>query len=250
MRDLLTLIALCMHWAGSAQSINELNGKWCFTGFRTTIFSVRNEKLYVGLLESRDTLNFKGFLENSILDTAILVEATVSTFKDTLKIEADFPKIKHRLNLEYNSSSVDVIIFMGDVYFDSASLIRTNRNCQLQQPMCINKLYSADDIRRILKMKPVQEFTRDHAFEFLLRLSLQLRDKCNRCYSGFTDAYMNEVFIDMGFNPITAYKFGNVTMYNTSGFTFFMEKKFEKDQTVARLVRLVLGQYSHSTVIN
>jgi hypothetical protein len=99
-------------------------------------------------------------------------------------------------------------------------------------------------------MKPVQEFTREHAFEFLLRLSLQLSDKCNRCYSGFTDAYMNEVFMDMGFNPITAKKLGDVTLYSTSGFTFFMERKFEKDQTIVRLVRLLLGQYSHSTGLN
>lgn len=250
MRHLLTVTALCMYLAGSAQSIGQLNGKWCFTGFRTTVFSVRNEKLYVGLLESRDSLNFKAFLENSILDTAIFVEATTQSFKDTLKIEADFPNIKHKLNLAYNSGSDDVIMYMGDVYFDSASLIETNRNCQLQQPVCVNKLYSADDIRRILKLKPVQEFTRDDAFEFLLRLSLHLRDKCNRCYSGFTDAYMNEVFIDMGFNPITAQKFGKMTVYNTSGFTFFMERKFEKDQTVVKLVRMVLGQYSHSRGIN
>ena len=139
---------------------------------------------------------------------------------------------------------------MGDVYFDSASLIRTNANCEVKRPMCINKLYSADDVGKILKMRPAQEFTRDHAFEFLLRLSLQLRDKCNRCYSGFTDAYMNEVFIAMGFNPITIQKFQNATLYNTSGFTFFMERKFEKDQAVVRLVRLLLGQYSHSAGIN
>lgn len=250
MRYLVTLTALCMYCAGFGQSINELNGKWCFTGFRTTIFSVRNAKLYVGLLDSRDTINFKRFLENSILDTAIFVEATVLSSNDTLKMEADFPKIKHRLNLAYYLSAVDAITYMGDVYFDTASLIRTNRNCQLQQPMCINKLYAADDIPRILKLKPVQEFTRDHAFEFLLRLSLELRDKCNRCYSGFTDAYMNEVFIDMGFNPITAHRFGFVTVYNTSGFTFFIERKFETDQTVTRLVRLVLGDYSHSVKIN
>ena len=223
--------------------MNELNGKWCFSGFRTTVFSVRNQKLYVGLLESRDTLNFKKFLENSILDSSIFIEATVSSLNDTVKIEADFPITRHKLDLRYFSGSPAIIVYMGDVFVDSASLIRTNRNCHVQQPMCINKLYSATDVGTISKLKPVQEFTRDHAFEFLLRLSFQLRNKCNRCYAGFTDAYMNEVFIDMGFNPITTQKSGSFTIYNTSGFTYFIKTKFEKDQTLGRLSRLLLDQF-------
>ena len=247
MRYLLTLVLFCIHCTSCAQFVNELNRKWSFTGFRTTIFSVRNEKLYLALLESRDTLNFKRFLENSILDTAIFVEASVHWLNDSLRIEADFLKIKHKLNLVYHSSKPNVIFYMGDVYFDSASLIMTNRNCELQQPMCINKLYSAEDIPRILKLRYVEEFTRDHAFEFLLRLSLLLRDKCNRCYSGFTDAYMNEVLIDMGFNPITSMKSGNFTiMYSTSGFTSFIKTKFEKDETIGKLSQLVVNQYVRS----
>ena len=98
MRHLLTLVAVCLSLSGATQSIKSLNGKWCFTGFRTTLFSTRNEKLYVGLLESRDTANFKRFLESSALDTAIFVEATVRSLKDTIVIEADFPGIKHKLN--------------------------------------------------------------------------------------------------------------------------------------------------------
>ena len=244
MRFLLAFIALCMPWAaGVAQSMNVLNGKWCFTGFRTTVFSVMNQKLYVGLLESRDTLNFKKFLENSILDSSIFVEATVRSLNDTVKIEADFPRTKHKLHLRYFSGSPAVIIYMGDVFGDSASLIRTNSNCPIQQPMCINKLYAAADVSTISKLKPELEFTRDHAFEFLLRLSFQLRNKCNRCYAGFTDAYMNEVLIDMGFNPVTTQKSGGFTIYNTSGFTYFIKTKFEKDQTLGRLSRLLLDQF-------
>lgn len=236
-------IILCISGQGFTQSVNVLNGKWCFTGFRTTVFSVRNEKLYICLLESRDTLNFRKFLENSTPDTSVFVEATVTLLYDTLKIEADFPGIRHKLNLRYLPGNPDVITFTGDVFSDSASLIRTNTNCQVKEPKCINKLYSPAAVSSISTLKPVSEFTRDHAFEFLLRLSFQLRDKCNRCYAGFTDAYMNEVLIDMGFNPISTQTSGRFTTYSTSGFTFFIKDKFEKDQALGRLSRLLVDKY-------
>lgn len=244
MKSFFVFMAVCIPWIASvAQVVNILDGKWCFTGFRTSVFSVRNQKLYVALLEARDTVNFRRFLENSSMDSSIFVEATVRSLNDTLQIAADFPSIRHKLDLRYFQGNPNIIMYTGDVFVDSASLIRTNNNCQIQRRMCINKLYSASDVATISKLKPVLDFTRDHAFEFLLRVSFQLRDKCNRCYAGFTDAYMNEVFIGMGFNPITTQKSAGFTIYNTSGFTYFIKTKFEKDETLGRLSRLLLDQY-------
>ena len=226
-----------------SQSLNDLDGKWCFTGVRTTVFNYRQEKLFIGLLDSGDTLNFKKFIENKPLDTSLFVEAIMSRLKDTVILQASFPKIKHDLKLAYTSLNQNMILYTGDVYFDSTSVIITNKNCQLQNPFCLNKLYSRTDIDAIAKMKPVEKFTRDDAFEFLLRLSLKLKDKCNRCYAGFTDAYMNEVLIDMGFNPITSHRYGRSIMYSTSGFTFYMKTKFATDKPVENLSRFLLEQY-------
>jgi hypothetical protein len=226
-----------------SQNISDLSGRWCFTGLRTTVFDYRNEQLYVGLLESTDTLNFKKFLKHGPLDTALFTEAGVTRIKDTFIIEASFPKFDHSLKLMYIPSNPDVIIYTGDVFFDSSNIIVTNKNCQLQNPSCINKLYSKDEILTINNLKTPDKFSRDDAFEFLLRLSTKLKDKCNRCFAGFTDAYMNEVLIDMGFNPITRHSYGQSNMYNTSGYTFFLKTRFENDKKIKELSHFLLDEY-------
>ena len=226
-----------------SQKISDLRGRWCFTGLRTTLFDYRDNQLYIGFLEPRDTLNFKKFLDHVPLDTTFFTEASVRAINDTFIIEAAFPKIEYFLKLVYMTSTPDVIVYTGNVFFDSSTIIATNKNCQLQKPSCINKLYTKDEILVINKLKTPDKFSRDDAFEFLLRLSIKLKDKCNRCYAGFTDAYMNEVLIDMGYNPITKHTYSQYIMYNTSGFTFYLKTRFESDKVIKELTHLLLDHY-------
>jgi hypothetical protein len=246
MKFLFVIILSCLYLKSFSQKISDLNGRWCFTGLRTTLFDYRNNKLYVGFLEPRDTLNFKKFLNHVPLDTAIFIESNVTAVNDTFIIEASFPRINYFLKLVYTTTNPDVIMYTGDVFFDSSTIIATNRNCHLQNPSCVNRLYSKDEILTINKMKAPEKFSRDDAFEFLLRLSLKLKDKCNRCYAGFTDAYMNEVLIDMGFNPITKHTYTQSVMYNTSGFTFFLKTRFETDEVIKEFTHLLLDHYMNN----
>jgi hypothetical protein len=243
MKSLLFLILYSVHTLAQAQTANELEGKWCFTGLRTTIFDCRNDKLYIALLEGTDTVNFSRFLNNASLDTSIFVETSIKLIGDIAIITADFPNFEHLLVLQYAASNPTMIQYTGDVYHDSTHIITTNKNCDLQRPSCLNRLYTKEDIAVMSKMKSVEEFSRDDAFEFLLRVTMELKNKCNRCYAGFTDAYMNKVLMDMGFNPITKQKLGHSHIYSTSGVTYFIKAKFEKDKTIGKLFRLLVNQY-------
>jgi hypothetical protein len=244
MKCTLTALLLSVYATSFSQALQSLDDKWCFTGLRTTLFNVENGHLYVGLLNYNDTLNFKKFINDGFVDdTLIFSRADIIGSGDTIIIKANFPKVDHELILEYSPLNPSAINYTGDVYFDSTHVINTNRNCRLSKPSCINTLYSKEDLLSMIKKNSPEKFTRDNAYEFLVRLSVKLKDKCNRCYPGFTDAYMNEVLIEMGFNPITRQPVANSLLYNTSGFTFFLKTRFEQDKAIRDLSQYVLDQY-------
>jgi hypothetical protein len=162
-----------------------------FTGLRTTVFKVANEKLYVGMLEYADTSNFNRFIRRVPLDSTVFSESTVIQNDDTITIHAKFTSIDHELKLVYAINDSTNIWYTGDVFFDSTKVIVTNKNCDLNNPRCINRLYNESDLKTMMKLKNYEAFSRDDAFEFLLRLNEKLKSRCNRCYAGFTDAYMN-----------------------------------------------------------
>jgi recombinational DNA repair protein (RecF pathway) len=99
------------------------------------------------------------------------------------------------------------------------------------------------DLNAILRLKNSEAFTRDDAFEFLLRFNEKLKSRCNRCFAGFTDAYMNEVLIEMGFNPIVKRTANKSVWYNTSGFTFYLKAKFSDDQRLVKLIDYIFDWY-------
>lgn len=227
----------------SAQTIKKLDGRWSFTGLRTTILKVENEKLYVGMLEYADTSNFNRFLNGLPIDSNVFEEANVIQAHDTIGIHARFPSIDHDLQLKYIPSDPDHILFTGDVFFDSTKVIATNKNCNLNDPGCINRLYSHADLKTMMQLKTNETFTRDDAFEFLLRLNENLKSRCNKCYAGFTDAYMNEILMQMGFNPIVKRSAANTVWYNTSGFTFYIKTKFPDDERIVKLTDYIFDWY-------
>src|SRR5437868_1575063 len=83
------------------QIINQLDGRWSFTGLRTTVFKVANEKLYVGMLEYSDTSNFNRFVKGLPIDSIVFREASVIQKDDTIVIHVNFPSIDHDLQLVY-----------------------------------------------------------------------------------------------------------------------------------------------------
>src|SRR5678816_3098066 len=100
---------------GVAQTIKQLDGKWAFTGLRTTVFKVANEKLYVGMLEYADTSNFNRFIRRVPLDSTVFSESTVIQNDDTITIHAKFTSIDHELKLVYAINDSTNIWYTGDV---------------------------------------------------------------------------------------------------------------------------------------
>lgn len=243
MSRFILLISLLSAQIVNAQDIRVLNGKWSFTGLRTTVFKVENEKLYVGMLEYADTTNFNRFVSGLPVDSSVFKEAAVSGKTDSLVVHVRFPSIDHDLKLVYLSNSPNYILFTGDVFFDSTKVIVANNNCNVAKPGCINRLYGTADLKSILELKNQESFTRDDAFEFLLRLNQKLKSRCNKCYAGFTDAYMNEVLIEMGFNPIVKRTAARSVWYNTSGFTFYIKTKFSSDERIVKLADYIFDWY-------
>jgi hypothetical protein len=239
----LLIVCLLSAQIGKTQAVNHFQGKWAFTGLRTTVFRVENEKLYVGMLDYTDTSNFNRFVRGLPLPPEVFSEASVSESGDSTLIEADFPSIDHRLKLLYVPGDSNHIFYSGDVFFDSSRTIVTNNNCSVVRPVCVNRLYSENDLRTMMHLKTADSFTRDDAFEFLLRLNEKLKLRCNRCYAGFTDAYMNEVLIEMGFNPIVKRTAVNAIWYNTSGFTFYVKSRFSDDQRVVKMIGILFDWY-------
>ena len=237
------LICLLYVNVGTAQDIQHLDGKWAFTGLRTTVFKVLNGKLYMGMLEYADTANFNRFMQRQPLDTSVYIPATVSQSSDTIRINAKFPLIDHELKLHYLPKDSTHIWFTGDVYIDSTRVIVPNNNCNLQNPACINRLYNQTDLGAIISLKTSEQFSRDDAFEFLLRLNEKLKSRCNKCFAGFTDAYMNEVLIEMGYNPIVKRTAVRSVWYNTSGFTFYLKMKFADDERIVKLIDYIFEWY-------
>jgi hypothetical protein len=177
------------------------------------------------------------------VDSTVFSEASVSQKGDTLVINARFPLIDHELKLLYTSADPQNIWYTGDVYFDSTRIITTNSNCSTGRPACVNRLYTQADLKAIRQLKTSESFTRYDAFEFLLRLNQKLKSRCNRCYAGFTDAYMNEVLIEMGFNPVIKRMTNKSVWYNTSGFTFYLKEKFAGDKKLLSLTDEVFDWY-------
>lgn len=248
MAKYLFFISLLYAQSINAQATKQLDGRWSFTGLRTTVFKVTNEKLYVGMLEYTDTSNFNRFVNGLPIDSTVFNEASVIQKHDTLAIHARFPSIDHDLQLIYVTKDSTHILFTGDVFFDSTRTIVTNKNCNLTNPGCINRLYNENDLKAIMQLKSYEAFSRDDAFEFLLRLNENLKSRCNKCYAGFTDAYMNETLIEMGFNPIVKRTAVNSVWYNTSGFTFYIKTKFSKDERLVKLTDYIFDWYLKSPV--
>ena len=199
--------------------------------------------MYVGMIEHVDTANFNRFVQSLPVDSGVFREATVRQDQDSIFINASFPAIQHNLSLVYLPADPNNIQFTGDVYFDSTRVVATNANCTVTKPVCANRLYSGNELRGLSELKSPDSFTRDDAFEFLLRMNQKLKTKCNRCYAGFTDAWMNEVLIEMGFNPIVKKQANKSVWYTTSGFSSFVKEKFAADERMVRLMDQMFDWY-------
>jgi hypothetical protein len=156
MAKYLLLISFLYVQIVDGQIIKQLDGRWSFTGLRTTVFKVTNEKLYVGMLEYADTSNFNRFMNGLPIDSTVFNEAFVIEKDDTIATHVNFPSIDHNLQLVYVLKDSSNMLFTGDDFFDSTRIIVADKNCNLNEPSCNNRLYNASDLKAILQLRPMK----------------------------------------------------------------------------------------------
>src|ERR1044071_7483416 len=206
-----------------AQDIKTLDGKWAFSGSRSTVFTVRNDTLFVSLVDDGDLPNFEAFYSGKpITDPALLSPATVSKFNGKLQIAS---QVKRRSNtflmtFIYDEKDSLHIHYVGDVYYGDKKIPNANAYCDTLVPYCTNRLYSRNDMIRIGKLKPLEGITKKEIFEVFKKHEIMCRTKCNKCYEGFPGADFNGIIIEMGYNPIYKKPWNGSYSYSVSSYDF------------------------------
>ena len=72
--------------------------------------------------------------------------------------------------------------------------------------------------------------SRKEAFNVFTEFGIISKQKCNKCYEGFTGSDFNRIVINMGFNPIYQEKINSQTFFSTSAFDFIMKNMVGKEQ--------------------
>jgi hypothetical protein len=210
-----------------AQDIKTLDGKWAFSGSRTTIFTVKNDTLFVSLIDDNDLKNFEAFYSGkSITDTSQLFPATVSQFNGKLMITSQLKRNTKTslMTFIYDEKDSLHIQYVGDVYYNDKRVPYTNEHCDINVPYCTNRLYSKSDIVRISKLKSLETITKPEILELFKKHEAICKTKCNKCYEGFPGADMNGILIEMGYNPINKVPWNAGYKYKVSAFDFIMDK--------------------------
>jgi hypothetical protein len=227
---------LLLTLAVSAQDFKKLDGKWAFSGSRMTIFTVRNDTLFTSLIDDSDLNSFDAFYAGKpISDPKQLIASKVSSFNGKLMISADFSteSKSHLLTLIYDEKDSLHIQYVGDVYYNDKKVPYTNENCNPAVPYCTNRLYSKSDLAAIKKMAPLAGIKKPEILELFKRHEEVCKTKCNKCYESFAGAEINEILIDMGYNPINKVEWNKSYKYSVSGFDFIMDHNKQDPEIMA-----------------
>jgi hypothetical protein len=210
-----------------AQDIKMLDGKWAFSGSRTTVFTVKNDTLFVSLVDDGDLKNFETFCAGqSITDPALLSATTISRFNGKLQISAMAKRKQstYLMTFIYDQRDSLHIHYVGDVYYGDKKVPYTNQYCDTLVPYCTNRLYSKSDIVRISKLKPLEIITKPEILELFKRHEAICKTKCNKCFEGFPGADINGILIEMGYNPVYKKPRNDSYTYSVSASSFIMDK--------------------------
>ncbi|AUC15799.1 hypothetical protein BTO06_11850 [Tenacibaculum sp. SZ-18] len=231
---LLTIISISPLSFG--QEVSSLDGKWAFSGSRTTFFTVKNDSLFVSLINDHTISEFEQFYSGAPkADSLTLFPCQTNQFDDKLMIVAKNTRRNKGalMSFIYSTKDSSSITYIGDVYYGDKKVPNANDNCNLQVPYCTNKLYSIKELDSIKKLKPISEISKAEVLTVFERHSEILKTKCNKCYEGFPGADINGILIDLGYNPIQKIDWNDSYAYEVSGFDNIMDKYREDEEVVA-----------------
>lgn len=210
-----------------AQDIKMLDGKWAFSGSRTTVFTVKGDSLFVSLIDDDDLKNFETFYSGKpITDASQMFPAAVLKFNGKLMLTSQIRRNLRTSSVTFIFDQKDSlhIHYVGDVYYDDKKAPYTNEYCDTNVPYCTNRLYSRSDIVRISKLKSLETITKPEILELFKKHEVICKTKCNKCYEGFPGADFNGILIEMGYNPINKKPRDAGYKYSVSAFDFIMDR--------------------------
>lgn len=251
MKHLFIIVLITLALTTSGQTIKSFDGRWCFTGSRTSIFVVKENQLFLTFIKGHDTEYFSRFYSGKDLgDSLDFFPVTVDSAGNKIFLSTHIT-INNRgtsLFLVFDKTVDSILNFVGDVYYDSSQVKFANNNCNLDVPSCTNYFYHRTDIIRISKLRDIKALSRTEAFNIFTQFAKISRNKCNKCYEGFPGADFNQIVINMGFNPIYQRKFNDEMIYETSAFDFIRENMIgnsspPKDQDLYDYYKKVWDEY-------
>lgn len=206
-----------------AQNIGILNGKWAFSGSRLTLFHVKNDSLFFTEINDHIVKDFEPFYSGSPdFSSLTLFPCKVFQFNEQLMITTEVSK-KRLFTFIYSLKDTTIIHFVGDVYYNDKRSPNPNENCDLNVPYCTIKLYSINEIITIRNLKAISEISKKEVMKVFKQHSKLCKTKCNKCYEGFPGAEVNQIIIEMGYNPICKIPRNDSYTYQTSGFDNIMD---------------------------
>lgn len=250
---ILLLIIISIGSLSFGQEVASLDGKWAFSGSRTTFFTVKNDSLFLSLINDNTVQEFEQFYSGiPNADSLTLFPCKTTQFDDKLMIVAEITR-RNKVSLMsfiYSTKDSSSIIYVGNVFYDDRKVPNANENCNLQVPYCLNRLYSIKELDSIKKLKSVSEISKAEVLLVFKRHSEILKSKCNKCYEGFPGADINGILIDLGYNPIQKVDCNDSYAYEVSGFDNIMDKFREDEEVVAAYKKYFLAFTQNNKVSN
>jgi hypothetical protein len=228
MKKIIFAIAFtCAALSVVAQDIKMLDGRWAFSGNRTTVFTVKNDTLFVSLVDNGDLKNFETFYSGKPLtDPGVLSRAQTSVVNGKMLISCGIKRGDKSTLMVFIYDQKDSlhIQYIGDVYYGEKKAPYINDKCNTDVPYCTNRLYYRNDAVKISKLKSLAGITKAEVIDLFTKLSNANQKRCNKCYEGLEGADVNVLLIEMGYNPINKVPKNATYQYSVSGFDFFMDK--------------------------
>jgi len=226
MRLFILMVGLFCMQQLCAQPASVFNGRWCFSGSRSSLFIVKDSNVYVAMVSEKDSANFNRYLSTGTVgDDIQLFPVYIDSSKERYFLTAHIRRNGQQRTAYfiYNKGNDSTIYYIGNVYADTAKIKTYNANCRLEVPGCSAYLYKRSEMIQMSRLKNLNYMNRNDMFRVLETLSVLLKNYCNLCAEGLLDAMINRAVVINGFNPFHLEVSDDRRVYRVSAARFLFD---------------------------
>jgi hypothetical protein len=206
-----------------AQLPNSLINKWGFIGNGILFFSETNNQTYVEIMEQGNNsfidLYTTGKSLNKKYQDKIIVEDSTITYKllSQTRLYDTFEKAVDTVRFLKEKNNSNILFITGKSRINGKrNGIKTNNNCDTTNLKCPVYLYDLKKLNELKKLKQINTINKTDFVKFLNNLKKALPKNCNICNDNFVVSVVNNIVMQMGYNPISSYTTKYSTIYKTS----------------------------------